>query len=322
MSRAISAFLDRQLLIGLGVAIAASIVIAPLVARRLRITRAAAYLGVLSAMSVLSFTVFARVEGLTVGFDVRQAFTWWTTQRASVIDVALSERGWSLNVALFVPTGLIWSAITQRPLAVAVALAGSSFAIESLQGLTGLGASDISDLAANTLGGVIGALLIALVLKFSPRLIPNTRLHDTGVDVDDDLRFDPAWVAGALLVTALAVGLGFAGVQAVLSSRQAALRSELEEVFSDMTIDEADEIRLRDPINGSDFFELTSVFPDSYQFREDGRPVEVRYPVDFLGAYRCVFVTLSDAPPVFVNGSGRECVRDRYDENGRISEDS
>jgi hypothetical protein len=44
----------------------------------------------------------------------------------------------------------------------------------------------------------------------------------------------------------------------------------------------------------------------------------VRYPVDFLGVYRCVFVTFSDASPVFANGAGRECLEERYEDNERI----
>ena len=123
MSRAIQVFLNRQLLVGVVVAVVASILVAPLVARRLRIVRPAAYLAVLATMLIVAITVFDRAEGLP-GFDVVRAMTWWTKQRASVIDVARTEYGWWLNVALFVPAGLAWSGITRRPLAVAASLCG------------------------------------------------------------------------------------------------------------------------------------------------------------------------------------------------------
>jgi hypothetical protein len=315
MSRAIRVFLNRDLLIGLVVAVVASVAIVPVIAHRLRITRPAAYLGVLSAMLIVSFTIFERVEGLSIAFDVGRAVTWWTTQRASVIDVARTEPGWWLNVALFIPAAIVWSSITRRPVAAAGVLAGFSFAIESAQGLTGLGASDFTDLVANTLGGVVGAGLVYGVLKIAPAVIPDVRRPDVSAD---GVRLDVRWMILATVATALVVGLGLLGVQRILGSRQSALRSELEETFEGMTLDDVNEVRALDPINGRQFFDLVSVRPDSYLFIEGSpEPVEVRYPVDFLGLYRCVFVTFSDAAPAFADGAGRECTEDRYEDNER-----
>ena len=138
-----------------------------------------------------------------------------------MIDVARSEPGWFLNVALFVPAAAVWTVITKRPIRVAVLLAA-------------------------------------------------------------------------------------------VASRMTQLRDEVEQVFAGLTIGDINEIRNPNGVGLSPFFDLVSVRPDSYQFYGDERPVEVRYPVDFLGAYRCVFVTFSNASPVFDNGSGQECTEDRY----------
>ena len=262
-------------------------------------------------MLILSVTILERLEGIPVGVDVAQAATWWTRQRASVIDVARSEPGWWLNVVLFVPAGITWSGITRRPHVVAICLFAFSFGVETLQGLLGFGAPDVSDLIANSLGGVLGAIAVAMVLWVAPGVVPefaqtDPDAHAAGVD--------PRWVIGALVATAVVVGSGLLGVQAVLATRQAGLRDELETAFAGMTIRDVNEIRDLDPAAASDFFHLVSVRPDSYQFHGDNRPVEVRYPVDFLGAYRCVFVTFSEATPVFTNGRGDECSEDRYEE--------
>lgn len=311
MSRAIRVFLNRELLIGVVIAIVVSIVVAPSVARRFRIVRPAAYVATLSTMLILAITIFQRAEGLPVGVDLANAATWWTKQRASVIDIARTEPGWWLNVVLFVPAGLIWSGITRRPLVAAAWLGGFSFGIETLQGLIGFGAADFSDLVANSLGGVLGAMAVAVVLSVAPRLVPDVTQVDPAPDAS---RLDPKWVLGTLGATALVAGAGLFGVQAVLATRQAALRHQLEEAFEGLTLDDVNEIRNLDPVSAKPFFQLVSVRPDSYQFHEDDRPVNVRYPVDFLGAYRCVFVELSESPPVFTNGRGKECTEDRSEE--------
>jgi VanZ like family len=309
VSRAIDAFLGLQLIVGLIVAVAVSVVVAPPVARRFRLTRGAAYAGALSTIAILSITLFDR-SGLAIGFDLGRALTWWTTQRESVIDVARSEPQWFLNVALFVPAAVVWTVVTKRPIRVAALLAAYSFGIETLQGLTGYGAADVTDLAANALGAALGALGAAIVLRSLRTLLPDVTKPDP--DELDQSRLTPGWVAGSLLATSMLIGVVFFGVQAVVARRQTQLRHEVERVFAGLTIGDINEIRNPNAVGLSPFFDLVSVRPDSYQFFDDERPVEVRYPVDFLGAYRCVFVTFSNASPVFDNGSGQECTEDRY----------
>lgn len=71
------------------------------------------------------------------------------------------------NIVVFIPCGLYLQVIQRRrgflkSLLILVAL---SVAIESIQYIFGLGASDIDDVLLNTCGGVIGVLLYALLRK-------------------------------------------------------------------------------------------------------------------------------------------------------------
>ncbi len=302
--------MNVRLMAGVAVAVVTSIMLAPYIARRLRIVRPAAYLAALTVMMIVAVTILERAEGLP-GFDVGTALTWWTTLRQSPLEVARTEAAWWLNLALFVPAGVVWAAVTRRPFAVAVALSGFSIGIETVQGLTGLGAADLTDVVANSLGGVIGVTVVALALGASPHLVPSFIRVEAGAD---EQRFDPKWILGSFVATVLAIGAGFGGVEGALAARQRTLREEVEATYEGMTVGDINAILEQDTIGLNPFLVLEAGSPDSYRFYGDDRPVEVRYPIDLLGRYRCVFVTLSDAPPVFANASGKECTEDRYPE--------
>ncbi len=310
MSRAIEAFLNGRLLAGLAAAIVLSVLLTPLLARRLRITRPAAYLSALAGLLIIAFTIFERLAGLP-GFDPGQALTWWTEIRQSPIEVARTEPAWRLNVALFVPAGIVWSVVTKRPLATAAALFGFSFGIETLQALTGLGAADVTDLSANVIGGVIGATVIAAAMRFAPGVIPDAA-QSASIETDGGL--GSKWVLAIVGATLLSVGALYGGIQAVLTIRQNTLRDEIETTYSGMKVEDVNTILEEETIGLNPFFILEAGAPDSYQFYGDSRPIEIRYPIDFLGFYRCVFVMLSDSAPVFSESSGDECTEDRFPE--------
>ncbi len=310
MSRAIEAFLNGRLLAGLAAAVVLSVLLTPLFARRLRSTRPAAYLTALAGLLIIAFTIFERLEGRP-GFDPARAATWWTEIRQSPIEVASTEPAWRLNVALFVPAGIVWSVVTRRPLAVAVGLCGFSFGIETLQALTGLGAADVTDLIANSLGGVIGATATAAAIRFTPGLVPDT---SQSASSETESRLGSKWVIGIVGATLLTVGALYGGLQAILTTRQSALRDEVEKSYEGLTVEDINAILEEEPSGLNPFFILKAGSPDSYQFYGDTRPIEIRYPVDLLGFYRCVFVRLSDSAPEFSNGSGEVCTEDRYPE--------
>lgn len=310
MSRAIEVFFNGRLLVGLAVAVVAATVFAPNLARRLGIVRPVAYLAALAVGLIVAITIFERIEGVP-GFDPGHALTWWTDSRQPLIEVARTEPAWWLNVALFVPAGAVWAVATRRALMVAVALAGFSFGIETLQGLTGLGAADLTDLAANSLGGAIGASVIGIALHFAPGMVP--AVAQSRPD-EDEGHFDTRWVLGSIAATLTVAALGYLGVQTILGARQSALRDNVEETFAGLTIEDINTILDSDSVGLNPFFVLEAGPPNSYQFYGDDRPVEVRYTTDLLGFYRCVFVAISFSPPVFADGSGDVCTEERYEE--------
>lgn len=68
------------------------------------------------------------------------------------------------NVILFVPLGAYVSVLTNWTAArTMIIVASASIAVEVLQGVFGLGASDVSDVILNCLGGLIGIQLILLL---------------------------------------------------------------------------------------------------------------------------------------------------------------
>jgi hypothetical protein len=308
VSRIIETFLNVRLLAGLVLAVVMSMMLTPTIARRLRVVRGAAYLSALTVTGIVAVTIIERAAGLP-GFDLGRALTWWTTVRQSPLEVARTETAWRLNVVLFVPAGVVWGGVTRRPFAVAVALLAFSIGIETVQGLTGLGAADLTDVTANAVGGVLGAMIIAVVLRFTPDVV--TRLTSVGSDTDE--QFDARWLVGVVVATLLAVGVGFGSVQAVLIARQRELRTQAEATYDGVTVSDINELVTNSDAVGLDpFFILEAGSPDSYQFLGDDRPIEIRYPTDLLGFYRCVFVTISQAPPVFSDASGEPCTEDRF----------
>jgi hypothetical protein len=69
-----------------------------------------------------------------------------------------------LNVAMLMPYAFFGTLAVRRPVVVAASTLLISGAVEYLQGATGIGTCQARDLAHNTLGGVLGALLGAGVL--------------------------------------------------------------------------------------------------------------------------------------------------------------
>ena len=68
------------------------------------------------------------------------------------------------NVLLFIPLGAYVSALTKSTVArTMLVVASASVAVEILQGVFALGASDIDDVILNCLGGFIGAQLVLLL---------------------------------------------------------------------------------------------------------------------------------------------------------------
>ncbi len=69
-----------------------------------------------------------------------------------------------LNVALFVPVAFFAVLIWQTPILTVIVAAMGSMVIELLQPMLGVGVNDLTDLAANAAGAMIGATAAAVLL--------------------------------------------------------------------------------------------------------------------------------------------------------------
>ena len=80
-----------------------------------------------------------------------------------------------LNVALFVPFAIFGTLATRRPALVAISCGLLSAVVEFVQGATGGGECQVRDIAHNTLGGMLGALLAMAVLWLRARRTPEVK---------------------------------------------------------------------------------------------------------------------------------------------------
>ena len=266
-------------------------------------------LGWLAALGTLavciSFTL-AR-DGAPEAFRPGDVFAWvgsgW--DRLGQGDLFGSSQ-FLLNVALFVPAGVAWAWLTRRPGRTLLGLAGLSMLIESLQAVSALGAADISDVVANTVGAAIGVAAGALV----------TRGTDSSGGSNSSLavgRRRGAVAAGA----AVAVSAAFIILLGGAERNQRNIRHELERAFADTNYSDIDAVLVGDPddpdrpSSGGRFddseqiFGAISVRADGVRSTEDR--IEVRWPALFLGRKRCVYVTWTPTTVEFDDRSGSMC---------------
>jgi hypothetical protein len=110
------------------------------------------FVGLASIVLIVVLTLANRA--FIGGSDVGWFLDGWGGLPTAVVDP-----GWWLNLALFVPAGWAWTQLTRRPGVVVIALAATSFLIESLHATKLAGIGDPADLVANVLGATVGALL-------------------------------------------------------------------------------------------------------------------------------------------------------------------
>ena len=194
-----------------------------------------------------------------------------------------------LNVALFVPVGAAWTWLLGRPWIVLATLATGSLAVETAQSVTGAGAADVADLAANTVGAAIGvgaAMLIRRVRR-RPRA---SRV---------------AWwkvvAAGGAAVVVVGAGL-LLGAE----NRQRSVEDELRERFAGTSKAEVDAMLADMTGNGpEELFSAISARSDGVRTTPDA--TELRYPATFFSLHRCVFVTWTADGVTFRRAAGKAC---------------
>lgn len=258
-----------------------------------------------SIAGCVSLTLFR--EGVSFGFQPVAVFAWATTgwDQLSEGDL-LGSSQFLLNVALFVPAGLAWTWATGRPLRTLGGLVAFAMLIESVQGLTGVGAADITDVVANSLGAALGvsAAAIATVALLRAGVVSGTPASS---------RRRSLVAAGLVVVVAITLTTLIIGAD----RRQARIHDELEDVFADTTYDEIaavvrpseDEPQPLDDsarfVDGEQIFGAISVRSNGARYTDD--QIEMRWPALFFGFRRCVLVTWTPTDVEFRDMSGRAC---------------
>lgn len=264
--------------------------------------------------SISWFAAFASIAGilaLTLArhgapqtFRPGDAFAWTGSgwDRLSSGDL-LGSSQFLLNVALFVPAGAAWTWVSGRAIRSFAGLVALAMVIESAQGIAGLGAPDITDVAANSIGAAIGVTATALL----PAGLRRTR-HSTAPDRLD--RHGAIVVVGLVMFTIAALTVVLVGAD----RHQARIRVELEQALGDTTYEDVDAVlrgdseRLQAGARFSDseqIFSAASVRADGFSYTDDR--IELRWPAIYFGFRRCVYVIWQPGSVEFRNMSGSAC---------------
>jgi hypothetical protein len=265
--------------------------------------------------SIAWFAAFASIAGIVAltlarhgapqTFRPGDAFAWTGSgwDRLSSGDLVGSSQ-FLLNAALFVPAGAAWTWVSGRAIRSFAGLVALAMVIESVQGIAGLGAPDITDLAANSIGAAIGVTATVLLVAG----LRHTR-HSTAPDHPDSRH-------GAIVVVGLVV-FAIAALTALLvgaDRHQARIRVELEQALGNTTYDDVDAVlrgdseRLEAGARFSDseqIFSAASVRADGFNYADDR--IELRWPAIYFGFRRCVYVIWQPGSVEFRNMSGSAC---------------
>ncbi len=192
-----------------------------------------------------------------------------------------------LNVVLFVPAGAAWTLISKRPVLSWLALSGLSLLIESIQAVTGAGANDVADLAANSLGAAVGVAIVAgFWAIFGIR------------DMDLSSRSRRLLLVGVAVTALVLVAGWFIGA----SSRQQNVEDVLRTTFAGTNRADIEALLESDP---SAVFGASGDYSDSTRYSDD--TIEIRYPATFFSLHRCVFAVWDSEGVEFRKASGHDC---------------
>ena len=253
--------------------------------RRFDAPPAAWFAGFASVALVGAVTLFR--YGFPSGFSPRGLGGWSSDGLDNLSRDPLGSSQFILNIVLFVPAGLIWTWVIKRPVAVLLALCAGSLLIELVQGVTGAGAPDVADLAANSAGAAIGVGVgVAIATMFSGRQIRMSQRSQRLVG------------AVALIVVVVTIAGWFVGA----SRRQHDVEEGLRARFAGTTRADIEAMLETDP--GAVFGALTD-YSDGTRYSDS--TLEIRYPATFFSLHRCVYVVWSDTAVDFRRASGDDC---------------
>lgn len=244
------------------------------------------FVGYATVALIASVTLFRGELGWSL--DPGGLANWGDEGLATLTRDPLSSSQFMLNVALFVPAGAALTWLTRRPGLTLFGLFAGSLAIECFQAVTGAGANDLVDLAANCTGALIGTGIALTVIK-------STDGWQLGRSSRRRIQ-----LLGGLAVTVLALSIGwFVGA----SQRQAHVRSVLEERFGGTDLDFITDLIDKD---AQSVFVVDGIRGDGGKFEDR---VELRYPATFFSLHRCVSVIWTSDDMQIRNGSGNDCTR-------------
>src|SRR3954466_15046499 len=167
----------RCLVVGLGTLVTTAVVAAAVGVRcgTVRGTGVAA-LATAPVAAILGATLIR--DGWPRAFDVGAGFHWadggWLRFTS---DFGRSEEIF-LNVALFVPAGIVLTAVRWRAMVVLGSLTMLSAAVETAQGVLCLGTPDLSDFLSNIVGSAVGIVVGATVACLRPGAVLRGQRRD------------------------------------------------------------------------------------------------------------------------------------------------
>jgi hypothetical protein len=290
MSDATAVLLDGRLAITGALLVLVALAIGPRLARHLHITALHAFAMVIATGAVVAVTLANRTsDQLDIARLIRwQPERWLRVRRAD----------WVLNVVLFIPAAALWTAAVRRPVVVVASGALLSILIEAAQSTFRLGTGDQADLAANVLGAIAGAAIGWVWARSRQHAPPGPAAGWTRQQA-----------LGAIVLAVAAAAAGVIGVGAAADQRTDDLIDSLSGSLGGATSEDLSEIlRLPEDRALSYFSTPLGVRADAIvrHGAADDR-VHIRYPVEFLGARRCVFAEIGPDRTVLREAAGAGC---------------
>jgi hypothetical protein len=243
------------------------------------------FAGLASLALIIAVTLFR--DGLPTTVRMGNAAEWSADGLRQLSRDPFGSSQFLLNIVLFVPAGAAWTLISRWPVKSWLALTGLSLIIESIQAVTGAGANDVADLAANSLGAAVGGAIVAALWAIG---------GNGNVDLS---RRSRRLLLGGVTATALTLLAGwFIGA----SNRQQNVEDLLRSEFAGTDRTDLEALLQSD---SSAVFGAGADLSDGTRYTDD--TIEIRYPATFFGLHRCVFAIWNSERVEFRKESGHLC---------------
>ncbi|MGX2944374.1 VanZ family protein [Enterococcus alishanensis] len=121
---------------------------------------------------ILLFKLALSLPGIIQSFNTQRSLNLIPFQGSTIINVKIGFLEIFYNFLIFLPFGGLLSVSSKRTsfLEKTMLMIAFSLTIEILQFILGIGASDVTDLLMNALGGIMGLLIYRLLLRSFPEI--------------------------------------------------------------------------------------------------------------------------------------------------------